>query len=203
MSYCTVEDLRAEGLEDSDENLERQIKLSCEFIDRITGQFFEAREQIIRLDGRGGKNLLLPYPVIEVEYIKVNAELISDYVIYNRLEDRDYPKIFRSSKWPEGRLNISIKGTWGYVEEDGSTPVSIKRIAKKLAMYNFPALIDKEAQTEKNTNGLLISETTDGHSYELASDAVTSAYNGAITGDAEIDSILKFYMRSRLRLGIA
>ena len=203
MSYCTIEDLRAEGLEGNDESLERQIKLSCEFIDRITGQFFEVREQTIRLDGRGGQNLLLPFPVIDVEYIEINSALISDYVIYNRLEDRDYPKIFRNLKWPEGRLNICIKGTWGYVEQDGSTPVSIKRIAKKLAMYNFPALIDDEAQREKNTTGLLISETTDGHSYELAADAVTSAYNGAITGDAEIDSILKFYMRSRLRLCVA
>ena len=47
MSYCSVEDLRAEGLDSekiSDEELEKLIKLSCDYIDRITGQFFEPRE---------------------------------------------------------------------------------------------------------------------------------------------------------------
>ena len=205
MSYCTVEDLRAEGLDEekySDETLGNLVKLSCEYIDRITGQFFEPRQQHLRLDGRGGKILVLPYPLIEVEYIEVSREIIDDYVVYNRIEDRSYPKIYRNAKWPNGILNIEIKGTWGYVEEDGSTPEPIKRIARKLAMYYFPALNDAEAQENKNLNGLLISETTDGHSYELAEDAVANLYASSITGDTEIDSVLKYYMRSRFRMAI-
>ena len=205
MSYCTVEDLRAEGLSEdkySDEDLEKLIKLSCGYIDRVTGQFFELREQALRLDGNGGRNLVLPYPLIEAEYIEVSHEVIDDYVIYNRMEDRAYPKIYRNSKWPKGILNITVKGMWGYVEEDGSTPAPIKRIALKLAMYHFPALSDTEAQNEKNLSGLLISETTDGHSYELAEDAVANFYSGSITGDTEIDSVLKYYTRSRFRMAI-
>jgi len=206
MSYCSVQDLRAEGLDEekySDDDLEKLVKLSCDFIDKVTGQFFEPRELTLRLDGRGGRILVLPYPLIDAEFIEIDSGIISDFVIYNRLEDRAYPKVFRNSKWPAGILNIKIKGSWGYVEEDGSTPENIKRAAIKLAIYNFPVLIDKEAQEDKNLRGLLVSETTDGHSYKLAEDSVNNLYSKSITGDAEIDDILRAYSRSKLRLGIA
>ena len=202
MSYCTVEDLREEGVSEedySDEQLERLIALSCEFIDRITGQWFELRDKAIRLDGRGGKNLILPVFLYESDYVKIGLEEIDDYVLYNRMEDRAYPKIFRCSCWPKGRLNIEVSGKWGYVEEDGTTPPAIKRVATKLAMYNFPSLSDSDSQEEKNLRGLLLSETTDGHSYELSESAVTNS----ITGDTEIDQILKSYMCSRFRIAVA
>ena len=205
MSYCTVEDLRAEGVSEedySDEQLEDLIAASCEFIDRITGQWFELRTKSIRLDGRGGQNLVLPVFLFEAYSVSVNHEEIDDYVLYNRMEDRVYPKIFRCAGWPRGRMNINVSGLWGYVEEDGFTPPAIKRAAMKLALYNFPALSDTEAQEEKNLRGLLVSETTDGHSYMLSDSAVAEAYSGAITGDAEIDGILKSYMRSRFRMAI-
>lgn len=205
MSYCTIDDLRAEGVsqEDySDEQLEELISVSCNFIDRITGQWFEPREKVIRLDGRGGKNLVLPIFLSAVDYVRIGLDYVDDYVVYNRLEDRVYPKIFRCSGWPRGRLNIELSGTWGYVEEDGTTPPAIKRAAMKLALYNFPALSDSESQDENAIRGLLLSETTDGHSYTLSDSAVSEAYTGAITGDAEIDRILKSYMRSRLRMAI-
>lgn len=205
MSYCTVEDLRAEGISEEqfdDAQLEKLITSSCEFIDRITGQWFELREQTIRLDGRGGKNLVLPVFLSDVYSVKVDHEEIDDYVLYNRMEDRAYPKIFRCAGWPKGRLNVEVSGQWGYVEEDGSTPPAIKRAAMKLALYNFPALTDSEAQEENAIRGLLLSETTDGHSYMLSESAVAEAYSGSITGDAEIDGILKVYMRSRFRMTI-
>lgn len=206
MSYCSVEDLRAEGLNEekySDNDLEKLVKISCDFIDKVTGQFFEPRELTLRLDGRGGRILPLPYPLINAVFIEIDSEVVNDFVIYNRLEDRSYPKIFRNRRWPKGILNISIKGTWGYVEQDGSTPEDIKRIARKLAIYNFPDLSDAEAQEDKNMRGLLVSETTDGHSYKLSDEAVNNLYSSSITGDTEIDDILQAYSRSKLKLGIA
>ena len=206
MSYCTVDDLRAEGVSEEqfdDAQLERLITTACEFIDRVTGQWFELRGMVIRLDGRGGKNLVLPVFLREVYRVKIGVDEIDDYVLYNRMEDRAYPKIFRCTGWPRGKLNIEVSGLWGYVEEDGSTPPAIKRAAMKLALYNFPALSDSEAQEEKNLRGLLVSETTDGHSYTLSNGAVSSRSSEAITGDAEIDRILKSYMRSRFRIAIA
>ena len=55
-----------------------------------------------------------------------------------------------------------VTGQWGYVDEDGFTPSAIKRAAMKLVLYYFHALTDFEAQ-EENAIGLLLSETTDGH----------------------------------------
>ena len=205
MSYCTVDDIRAEGISEedySDEHLERLIAISCGFIDRITGQWFDLREKIIRIDGRGGQNLVLPVFLYAADYVKIGLDYIDDYVLYNRMEDRTYPKIFRCSGWPRGRLNIEVSGQWGYVDEDGATPSAIKWAAMKLAMYNFPALSDTEAQEEKNLRGLLVSETTDGHSYTLSNEATSSRNSEAITGDAEIDQILKSYMRSRFRMAV-
>ena len=72
----------------------------------------------------------------------------------------------------------------------------------KLALYHFPALTDSDALEENAIRGLLTSETTDGHSYSLSGGAIAEAYSGAITGDAEIDRILKRYMHSRFRMAI-
>ena len=205
MSYCTVDDLRAEGVSEedySDEQLENSIADSCDFIDRVTGQWFELRGMVIKLDGRGGRNLVLPIFLREVYRVKIGLDEIDDYVLYNRMEDRAYPKIFRRAGWPRGKQNIEVSGLWGSVEEDGTTPPAIKWAAMKLAIHNFPALSDSEAQKEKNLRGMLVSETTDGHSYNLSDGAVSDAYSGAITGDTEIDRILRSYMRSRFRMAI-
>ena len=208
MSYCTVEDIRAEGFTEEDcpdEVVERLIKLSCDYIDRVTGQFFEPRELTVRLDGRGGRNLVLPLFLIDCDYVKVKDELIEDYVLYNRItpvDDRPYPKIYRNAKWPEGIMNVEVSGTWGYVEAGNLTPEPIKRAAMKLAMCNFPLLSDTEAQSEKGLRGLLLSETTDGHSYELSEEVLASLASGAITGDSEIDQILRVYTRSKFRMAV-
>mgnify|MGYP002623698278 CR=1 FL=1 len=201
MSYCSVEDLRKEVFTEddySDERLSELIKTSCDFIDRITGQFFELRELTLRFDGRDGQYLVLPYPLIEATEILVDNEAVKDFVLYNRLEDRVYPRIYRKRKWLKGVLNISVSGSWGYVDENLQTPASIKRIAIKLAMYHFPALSDSDAQEQLNINGRVISETTDGHSYSLANVDTSSL----ITGDKEIDDVLKFYMRSNFRMAV-
>lgn len=206
MSYCTIEDLRNEGFTDEEqypnEKLENLVNMSCAYIDRITGQFFEPRELSLQFDGRGGRNLVLPYPLIECAEVRFDDEIITNYVNYNRLYDRRYPKLYRERKWPKGFLNIKVSGTWGYVENDLSTPLPIKRAAMKLAMYYFPLLSDSDAQEDKNIKGLITSETTDGHSYSLESGAVNSVYMSSITGDKEIDDVLKFYTRSRLRMAV-
>lgn len=161
MSYCTIEDLRAEGFSKEhfdDSQLERLISTSCDFIDMITGQLFELRTKAIRVDGRGVRNLILPIFLFEIYSVNAGGEEIDDCVIYNRMEDRAYSKIFRCAGWPKGRLNIEIFGQWGYVEEDGFTPSAIKRVAMKLALYHFPALTDSDALEENDIRDLLTSE---------------------------------------------
>ena len=206
--YCTIEDIRNEGVTDEqadDAKLESLIKLACNYIDTMTGQFFEPREQVLRLDGRGGKILRLPVFLIEAYSVIVSGEEISDYVLYNRMSDRFYPKIYRNQGWRKGILNISVQGLWGYVDkaETGyATPELIKRAAMKLALYNFPDLGDKEAQEEKALSGLLQSETTDGHSYSLNGEILKAMYENSLTGDAEIDGIIKRYTMPKMGLAL-
>ena len=205
MSYCSIEDLRNEGITEEqfdDNQLDKLIAVSCAYIDRVTGQWFELREKTISLDGRGGRILALPVFLYDVSCVKIDGEEAGDFVLYNRIEDRAYPKMFRHLRWPKGRLNIEVSGRWGYVEEDGTTPLAIKRAAMKLALYNFPSLNDAEAQEEKNLRRLLVSETTDGHNYSLSSEAVADLYSSALTGDVEIDQILKNYMCSHFKAAV-
>ena len=188
-----------------DAKIESLIKLACNYIDTMTGQFFEPREQVLRLDGRGGKILRLPVFLIEAYSVIVSGEEISDYVLYNRMSDRFYPKIYRNQGWRKGILNISVQGLWDYVDkaETGyATPELIKRAAMKLALYNFPDLGDKEAQAEKALSGLLQSETTDGHSYSLNGEILKAMYENSLTGDAEIDGIINQYTRYSMELAV-
>ena len=213
MSYCSVADLRAEGLtieQASKDEAEKLISEACDFIDKYTGQWFELREKTIRLDGRGGQFLVLPVFLRSVISIKVNNETLdpNEYVLYNRIspeDDRRYPKIFCGNKWSSGILNIKIRGYWGYVEEDLTTPLLIRRAAIKLVLYKFlPTLGDADAQAEKNTQRLLVKETTDGHSYELAENAVEASSSSSLlsTGDVEVDEILEYFKRPHFRMAI-
>ena len=162
------------------------------------------------MDGTGGEVLPLPVFLIETpESVIVDSEEVTNYILYNRfppVDDRFYPKMHRKSRWPKGVLNIEIKGLWGFVDEDGAggymTPPLIKRAVMKLALYNFPDLGDSDAQEEKALRGALISETTDGHSYTLSDSVVSALASSSITGDSEIDDIIKRYTMAPLRMAI-
>jgi len=211
--YCTVEDIRAEGVTEekaSDEKLTGLIALAGNYIDRMTNQWFEPREKTLRLDGTGGETLPLPVFLIGTpESVTANGEEVLNYVLYNRFppaDDRFYPKMHRKARWPKGVLNIGIKGLWGFVDEDGNggymTPPLIRRACMKLALYSFPDLGDAEAQEEKAIQGALVSETTDGHSYSLSDSVVSAMASSSLTGDSEIDGIIKRFTMKPLRMAI-
>lgn len=209
--YCTVDDIRAEGVSEeqaSDEKLTELIALASGYIDKMTGQFFEPREDTVRLNGHGGKILKLPVFLIEDYDIKISGETVEDYTLYNRFppaDDRPYPKIYRYNGWKRGILNIEVHGLWGYVDKVNTgyvTPPLIKRAVMKLAMYNFPDLGDKEAQDEKALKGLIQSETTDGHSYDLSEDVLKAMYENSLTGDVEIDGIIEVYRMPNIGIAL-
>jgi hypothetical protein len=67
--YALVSDLRAEGVsptEATDARLARLIHLASQYVDRMTGRFFEPRPMTLSLDGSGGRMLLLGHPVIAI-----------------------------------------------------------------------------------------------------------------------------------------
>lgn len=211
--YCTVEDIRAEGVTEeqaSDEKLTGLIVLAGNYIDRMTNQWFEPREKTVVLDGHGGVILPLPVFLIELpESVTIDNKEVVGYVLYNRFppaDDRGYPKMYRMAGWAKGFQNIAIKGLWGYVDEDGSggymTPPLIRRACLKLALYNFPDLGDREAQEEKSLRGALKSERTDGHEYELSDDVLEAIASNSITGDTEIDQIIRQYTMAPIRMAI-
>jgi hypothetical protein len=67
--YALVSDLRDEGVstaEATDARLARLIGLASQYVDRMTGRFFEPRPLTLTLDGSGGRMLLLGHPIIAV-----------------------------------------------------------------------------------------------------------------------------------------
>ncbi len=70
--YALVSDLRAEGVsvaEATDARLARLIRLASQYVDRMTGRFFEPRPMIMTLDGSGGRAQLLGHPIIAVHEV--------------------------------------------------------------------------------------------------------------------------------------
>jgi len=115
LAYCPIQDLRDEGFttqQVSDARLARLIELASRYIDSVTERFFEPRQQILEVDGRGTPDLLLGEPIIAVEAVEILDQGIggvpvtgvadpSSYRVYNRHltqrlgkpDDRDNPKI--------------------------------------------------------------------------------------------------------------
>ncbi|HEX2688825.1 MAG TPA: hypothetical protein VHN14_19515, partial [Kofleriaceae bacterium] len=77
--YALVSDLRAEGVtatEATDARLVRLVRLASQYVDRMTGRFFEPRPMTLTLDGSGGRTQLLGHPIICVREVKLGAALV-------------------------------------------------------------------------------------------------------------------------------
>lgn len=98
----------------------------------------------------------------------------------------------RWRRWPYGVGNIAVTATWGYVEEDGTTPEPILHALARLVVLQAAAvdLGDVAAQDDRRRGGVL-SESVQGRSYGFDPAAV----GRGVTLDREIDSILRAYRR--------
>lgn len=192
--YATVPEIRAEGVtaeQASDAQVEIAIRRATVLIDTLTGQWFEARTCTFRLDGPGAPTLFLRVPVISVQEIRIDGQPIdlAEVVVYNSVQDRRNPRLYYAPGFPKGKGNVEVVGSFGYVEQDGSTPELIKYACRRIVISNLAPLTDKDAQEEKK-RVRIASETTDGHSYTLAKDERPAG----LTGDPEVDSILAQFM---------
>lgn len=205
--YCTLQDLKNEGVEVTDENsaqLTRRIAAAGEKIDAWLMQFFEPREQTYDLSGHGGKTLVLDIPVLELREITADSEKIPlDQVRVTCA--RRY--LIREAGWPKGTYNIVVKGLFGCVltsvyegRPHYTTPLPIREACLRLVIRDLPRITDTAAQEERRRSRI-IKETTDGHSYELDS-ASTGASGGTWSGDYEIDALLWPY-KAPVRLALA
>jgi hypothetical protein len=112
--YALVSDLRAEGVTEADATdvrLARLLRLASQYVDRMTGRFFEPRALTLTLDGSGGRALLLGHPIIGVRVAKQIVALAAElgelpvtpsfFRVYNRHltqgltdpDDRENPRL--------------------------------------------------------------------------------------------------------------
>lgn len=212
LGYVTVAEVRAEGLTDEekypDDLINSRIQYNTKLIENYTGQFFEARKLLFMVDGYGSFNIQLDIPIIHIDKMEILEPVSShlkrfdirleDIRIYNRHitsgltepDDRENPMI-GNVYLPKGRQNILIEGTFGYTEQDGSTPLMIKRALILMVLKDKDLLASNKRQSMlMGLSGRLRSESTDGHSYSLAVATPVQGSTPYFTGDEEVDHIL-------------
>lgn len=216
MSYATIADARAEGVTTdaaSDPRLQAALDAASEYVDAITGWWFEPRvftsDAPLCLDGNGTPHLRLPAPPITLVSLTVDGDGVinpAEYIVQgnartDRREVRN-PRITRGPRsaryidrvtWPRGVSNIALVGTFGFTNPDGVTaPAEIRAVTIRLALRRIALATDASAASDLR-RGELVEEHSDGHSYKLQG-AVGGVNPGAwrtrLTGDPSIDPVL-------------
>lgn len=75
--YALVTDVREEiccGADVSDLRLHRLILLASSMVDRVTGRFFEARPQYLRMGGNSSRKLLIGPPIVAVSSVGIDTQ---------------------------------------------------------------------------------------------------------------------------------
>lgn len=212
MAYCTLADVRAEGvLEDdyADPRVGEMIVLAKTYIDRVTELVFERALLTRTLSGNGERLLELPLPICQGDDQIVSLVFGRDYpetfdldevILYNEGREVEWPRLELDHGYvfPSGRKNIELSAYMGRVDYNSAlvgdarwtTPLEIKRVAIRLVVRELPALGDADAQLERQTFRTT-SERTRFRTLTLG----TLAATGGPTGDPDIDSILAAYRR--------
>ena len=150
MGYCTLEEVRAEGLPESvadDDRVLRLIEDKSREIDRATGWWFEPRTFTMILNGTDERWLHLAAPAVEITEVRwvwqytdpdTSDVIDPDYYVlqsYDLPDHRYNPKLtlieasgsvlavaagVDLSKWIAGEQNYHIDGTFGFLEDDGA-----------------------------------------------------------------------------------
>lgn len=237
--YITVQDIRDEGITETmagDSTVLTKIMIAQAFIDRACRQWFEPRALTISFDGTDSDTIHLGVPIISVDYVRLNnSETDLEDHLFKVYSARSYPddrrnpriKLVRSDdvhnifarpimhgshlKFRKGRQNQEVKGTFGFIEEDGSTPALIQRAMTKytINLLQNPLFHDQSTGSPSVPPpppivGPLLEEETDDHrqKYGQAGGSVAPRRPGltGITDDQEILDIIKLY---RAPIGLA
>lgn len=198
--------------------------LAMQDIDKYTGQWFNKREFLgankLTFEGSNSYILHFSVPIIEVVSLTLNedvaAMLPENYRVYNSRtipDDRKNPRIKLLSTDTSvyqnnlggfsGKFNKylrqCIEGSFGFLEADGSTPEAIKWATARLVMTQLQ-YDPEEAISEKSIK----KEKVDIHEVEYfntnSSTSGGSSSSSLITGDTELDRIIKMY-KSPLAIG--
>lgn len=224
MGYVTVAEMRAEGVAATyvDATVQAAIDLASQYMDRACRQWFESRSYTAYLDGQDSDRLFLPVPIITLTELYINNRftaqdklLTADYVVYNGKgfpDDRRNPKVelINSRRsifqvpalqqggriFMKGKRNQKLVGTFGFTEEDGTTPLLIVRAVKKMCLRFLDVLSPTGGGSGTTTSsGVIIGESTDGHfiQYATPGSAGVKAASMGISRDPEVEQIIQMY----------
>jgi hypothetical protein len=103
MGYITVDQVRAEGVDDPvgypTERIQAAIDVWSRFVEDATGQWFEPRQKTLVMDGNDSYRIFLPVPVLSIMKLFANGDFSNPisstlYRVYKeRNEDRRNPKV--------------------------------------------------------------------------------------------------------------
>jgi len=238
-TYIVISDIRAVGIDDalfSDAEVLASIEVWQAFLERACRQWFMPKTMTMQFDGTDSDALHLGVPIISISSLYVNnSELPLDPALYKVYSSKSYPddrhnpriKLISSDahdiftrpvghygamKFNKGRKNQTISGIFGYVEEDNSTPLLIKRALTKLVVEKLskPLFLKSDGtSTDISDNvppiyGAMMEERTDGHQmkYFYPGGEISPRQPGliGITADQEILDIIRLY---KAPIGIA
>lgn len=202
--YCSVADLRAEGVtvsQASDTRLAALIDEASRTVGRLTGWFFEPRVRTYIVDGRGTPSLELPAPCLRLNRLSVNGsdlDVEADTVVIAggpAAGIADDPRIsLRWGRFPVGRGNVQVEGLFGCTEDDGTphgrTPLEIRRACMLLVLRAVAPAMSTESSDARSAWRLLEERTRD-QSFRLDRDPRSAS----LTGDPDVDAILVRYRR--------
>ncbi len=201
MPYASVRDFRREGIMERSWRLRTLIDEATCFIDRATGWFFEPRDMVLSVEGRGTPSIEPQVPTIWIDELSVEGAPVSldeVHVVGSPVGPSfSAPLITRKAgNFPAGNGAILIDGRFGFTEpngtDDGRTPLAIRRACMLLTLRWLDPLGSVEAE-ESRMRARLIEERTRDQSYKLS--PLSRGAAGGATGDPEIDAILVRYTR--------
>jgi hypothetical protein len=193
---------------------EALIATASAFIDQATGQFFNKRSATINIQGNNTPVLWLPVPIIEVTYLNLNGDVElfegfdRDFVAFKGRtlpqDDRRNPKIRldvrknrqsiftgRDSYVFSREALTEIRGAFGFLEADGSTPSLIKRATFMLAITDANKPLSDTGLASASVGGLK-REKVDVHEKEFFERKAGASIRSA-SGNSEVDEILARY----------
>lgn len=225
MPIVTLSDIRAQGFTDppySDVRVNEAIAESEDYIEQVTGNWFDVRARTLILDGSGVDVLPIPHPIIDITSVSFYDEEIdlTDIAIANRhlqgyldYDDRQDPKLeFRTdrlnalqtlwksgNRFPQGNKNITVVGNFGYRDYDvgnvqGKVPPMMIRAVYMLIKRFLPDAASSDATAAWRAHELS-KKTTRNQSCEMSSAITRGVLFGGLTGDLYLDRILSLFSR--------
>lgn len=202
----------------------RMIQEAMQFIDEKTGQYFNKRSGVFKLEGNNTSLMHLPTPIIEITELTINSvDTVLDegedfdFVAFkgrlNPQDDRRNPRI--KLNFGRGRNSIfsgsltsrafmkgtftTITGSFGFLELDGSTPLQIQKAVKLLVMKEINEPIGEGASATSGT-GPLKRLKVDIHEQEFFEPSGNKdSSRSSLSGDPEVDRIIATY-RTPIRI---